>query len=173
MINVTDQDSPIIRREKIKWIATFRWDRSIAVTLTCREGILVDGLWLRGNHERYSRNLRHVLNVLNGKLFGNAGKWRKGRSPRLYLQIVAIMETDTSGRLHYHLRVGVPEGMTYLEVWEPLRDAWIGSPWGYNEVHCKMVTDSGWDAYMFKKQFQPYSKFYFDVENIQQVDNAV
>ena len=72
--------------------------------------------------ERCQQNLRHALNKLNRRIYGN--KARKVR-----MECIPVLEQDASGRFHYHLAVNRPQEVS--EDFFPLMmtSVWMSTHW--------------------------------------------
>ena len=71
----------------------------IGLTLTLKQQIKNQKL----DHISSSQNLRHFLNLLNTKCFGNSFK-RFGKR----LKVIPVLENSKNNRLHYHITIQNP-----------------------------------------------------------------
>ena len=115
----------------------------LAVSLTMKQQ---DGPTTLTNFEA-DTNLRHFLNRLNKKAFGNAAS-RYGRK----VPVVPILERSPSGRWHHHLALRNPfhdvDVCRYV-----VEDCWFKTRWGYNEVDVRPLYDpAGWINYITKSR---------------------
>ena len=107
-----------LRKVLLDWYDISDWIDAFAVTLTLKRSIrAASGGYIQATPGDYEQNLRHFLNVLNKRLFGN--RVRNGARPRC----IAILEGDDVVRRHYHLLLEKPthhsaEALTALIVWE-------------------------------------------------------
>ena len=65
-------------------------------------------------------------------------------------EIVAVMERNEDGRLHYHLAVEVPSNTSKERFLSLIIDTWRTSDFGYKEAHLEQMSDRGWINYMMK-----------------------
>lgn len=92
-----------------------------------------------------SKNMRYFLGKLNRSIYGNATK-RFGKQ----LEIIAVQETSYSQRLHYHLLIKVPDGISIDDLSSRILQHWKSSDFAYNENVVKPCYSSGWISYMAK-----------------------
>ena len=123
---------------------TSRWSNPVAITLTLKRAIPSGPGLVCGSAEHYSQNLRHSLNVIQGKLFGSRGRHK---APRL--KVIPILEKDQSGRHHYHLALELRNLMPLEEFRELIYNVWSNTDWGYKQIDAKQA-DGGWLLYMTK-----------------------
>lgn len=116
-------------------------DHDLAVTLTMKQQ---DGPTTLDQTEA-EKNLRHFLNRLNKKAFGNAAR-RHGRK----ISVAPMLERSLSGRLHYHLSLKNPFA-EFSICRSAVEECWTKTRWGYNEVDVQEIHDvSGWHRYITK-----------------------
>ena len=133
-----------LRNAFLSWCDISNWRNPVAVTLTLKRSIrTASGAFISPGPGDYEQNLRHFINVLNRRIFGN--KVRHG----LRLKCIAVLEGDKTVRWHYHLLVERPrqlclEALIALIVWE-----WGKTRWGYHELDVRPC-DAGWLSYMTK-----------------------
>lgn len=121
----------------------------VAVTLTFRGGRSENGQWHHLRQEYCEQNLRHFLNKLNKRVFGNAYRPRKKAGRQL--NCLSVLEGDNTVRRHYHLMLELPHGYTINEFGKLIRATWRTTRWGGYEVGVKPA-DTGWLHYMLKKR---------------------
>ena len=113
----------------------------VAVTLTMKQ--FSQGQWI--DEISCSVNLRHFLNRLNKKVFGNGfGRYRKR------LQVVAVQEWSSTHRLHLHLIISRPDQLNLAQFVALVRDCWSKTRFGYYEAYFEDCADTGWLDYMLK-----------------------
>lgn len=107
-----------------------------------------------------SQNMRHFLNLLNKKAFGNSAS-RQG----VKVEVIPVLETSTGGRLHYHLAIEnpQPEQPFWFEI--QIEKLWKKTRWGYSENNIQHGADAGWVNYITK--LGPYDEV--DWENLHRV----
>ena len=114
----------------------------LAVTLTLKQrdgGSRLDAI-------EASKNLRHFLNRLNSRAFGNASQ-RFGKK----VEVIAVLEASYAGRLHYHLALKNP--FTTMAVCQSaIAECWSKTRWGYDEVDVQPIYSSGWISYITKSK---------------------
>jgi hypothetical protein len=120
------------------------WSNPIAITLTLKRAMPSDDGIVWGIPENYSKNLRHALNVIHGKLFGSRGRLK---APRL--KVIPILEKDQSGRHHYHIALELRNLMSLDEFRALLYNVWSNTDWGYKQINVQRA-DGGWLLYMTK-----------------------
>lgn len=126
-------------------------DHDLAVTLTLKQQdgpTRLDGI-------EASKNLRHFLNRLNKKVFGNAAQ-RFGKK----VEVVPMLEASYAGRLHYHLALKNPFP-TMSICRSAIIDCWSKTRWGYDEVDVQPIYSAGWIDYITKSKLTDV----WDVEN--------
>lgn len=126
-------------------------DHDLAVTLTLKQQ---DGPTRLDSIEA-SKNLRHFLNRLNKKAYGNAAQ-RFGKK----VEVVPMLEASYAGRLHYHLALKNPFP-TVAICRSAIIDCWSKTRWGYDEVDVQPIYSSGWIDYITKSKLTDV----WDVEN--------
>lgn len=89
------------------------------------------------------QNLRHFLNVLNRKVYGN--RVRHGHK----LNCIPVIEGGQQTRRHYHLCLEQAPNMTFEEFAILVVETWRSTTWGYRQVDIQPC-DGGWVGYMAK-----------------------
>ena len=115
--------------------------RFIGVSLTMKQN--VDGQIL--DPFLSSQNLRHFMNLLNKKVYGNRFS-RYG----LKLQIFPVLENSVRDRLHYHLIIESPVDMDFDRLNHIIHTLWMTTRFGYREFHIDQTIDDGWIKYITK-----------------------
>jgi hypothetical protein len=127
---------------------TVGWQRPVAATLTLKKAISKDGMLVTLDQHAASSALRHAMNVMNRRLFGN--RVRNGER----VGCVAVYEGSEEVRPHYHLYLECPQ-VTKLSIFDfELTYAWNKTAWGY-EVNEIKSCDSGWANYITKLSTKP------------------
>jgi hypothetical protein len=147
------KSSPSGRRQKLHQALTElvnfeTWTHPTAVTLTQKRSVTTPTGLFRGTPEMYSQNLRHFLNCLERVLLT-----RSERRGRKHLRVLAALETDQSGRPHYHLMIERPAGCTAMRFFELITSNWRKTVWGAREVDVRPAETSGWIDYIAKREF--------------------
>lgn len=92
-----------------------------------------------------SQNLRHFMNVLNKKIFGNRFS-RYG----VKLQIFPVLERSIGDRLHYHMILELPRDTRIDRFKDLIRNEWMKTRFGHREIHIDDSINQGWTDYMTK-----------------------
>ena len=136
-----------VYRENLRnWLDRGDWSDWFAVTLTMRQTIVSDsGEKVFIDADQAGRNLRHFLNKLNVKTYGNAFKRYNKR-----LEVIPTYEYADGKHLHYHLVIKKPQRLTDRRFDSLIRTNWISTDWGLWSIDIKRVSDSGWLEYVTK-----------------------
>ena len=138
-----------------------------AVTLTLKQGIRQNGYWTKLDNMKASRNLRYFLNFLKKQVFRRSDI-RKGRK----LYCVPFLETDGSGRLHYHLILDRPSHLSDAHFVAQITASWRKTDFGFNQIDAK-PSDSGWISYLLKERTKPVYLDSIDWTNFLVPDSVV
>lgn len=126
-----------------------RWNAPFAVTLTLKQGLMLEGdygkIYVKLTPERASQNLNHFLNLLNKQVNGKAHSKFK-----VHIPVIPILEGGSGKRLHYHLMIDCPrddlkDGFPYL-----IQSLWKRTRWGYDQIDVQANADKGWITYSSK-----------------------
>lgn len=153
-------DDKKIRAAFLEHYSISDWVTPVAVTLTFRMGISTLNGIQYGTDERYSQNLKHALNVMNRKLFG-----RRFREHGRRLKVIPVLETDQSGRRHYHLALDLVDRIDIDSFRKIIASTWGRTDWGYHEIDVQPA-DSGWIAYIMKGRGKPDVMSAVDWDNL-------
>lgn len=140
------QDINAIRRAVKEWVDLGNWIAPIPVTLTLKKCVIIDGrqLWLDKDLAR--QNLRHCLNRIDRKIYGNRSR-RFGAQVRVF----SVLEGDgRSKRMHYHLVIDCPHPDWSEDFPNLIMEQWLTTTWGYREAQIDPVADNGWINYITK-----------------------
>ena len=138
------------RKQLLNYINLPSWLRPVAITLTLKQVFHSISGSARLTMEFATKNLRHFLNRLNRKYFGNASSRYNKR-----ISIVPIIEISTEGRIHYHLLMDRPLHITAVQFETDIRNLWRATDWGYKEVQIDNNPNEGWLYYMTKHSQKP------------------
>lgn len=94
-----------------------------------------------------SENFRHFRNRLNSKILGSKAKLHGGK-----LKMVAIIESNADGRLHYHAMIDRPYYCSFDRFKDTVIDQWQRTDFGYRQIDIQDAADSGWIDYIIKPQ---------------------
>lgn len=112
------------------------------VTLTMKQVVNNEKLDEMGS----AQNLRHCMNILNKKVYGNSFK-RYGKR----IEIMPSLEWSPTNRLHYHLVVKNPVPKRPLFFETLIEKSWRKTKWGYREIYIDYFVDNGWIDYITKE----------------------
>lgn len=140
--------------EKIKkavkeWIDIGKWNNPYSVTFTFKRQIYgsdatkSDKVYL--DEFKASQNLRHFLNILHKKMFGNTTSRFGAR-----VDVFPAMEQSDTKHLHYHMILDCPSGLRTNNYEELIRECWQKTEWGDVQMCVKSFADEGWVSYILK-----------------------
>lgn len=92
-----------------------------------------------------SQNLRHFLNVLNQKCFGNQSKRFNKR-----LKVLPVLERSKGKRYHFHLTLENPFPNDPNRFKHLIESCWKKTKFGYDHVDINDNIDQGWNDYITK-----------------------
>lgn len=124
-----------------EWLYLENYKHWFGVTLTLKQ--MVDGVRL--DEITSSQNLRHFLNLLNKSTFGNRF-YRFGKK----IESVPVLEKSKTERFHFHMCLKNPGQEDNFGFEHHIRDSWLKTRWGYNEIHVHREIDNGWIDYITK-----------------------
>jgi hypothetical protein len=84
---------------------------------------------------------------LNNKILGSKAKLHGGK-----LKMVAIIESNADGRLHYHAMIERPYYCSFDRFKDTVIDQWPRTDFGYRQIDVQDAADSGWIDYIIKPQ---------------------
>jgi hypothetical protein len=94
-----------------------------------------------------AQNFRHFLNLLNGRVYGNAFR-RHGKR----LRVIAVLEHDDITRWRYHAAIDCPRHIRPEAFKAMISECWIRIDWGHRGMCMKSGADEGWIRYMLKSR---------------------
>ena len=152
-ICMTD-DEYRLRQATLDWMMEKADSYTHALTLTMKQSRRV--MTQRGEVvERlttYSAttNMRHFINRLNARLYGNAAKAARGGKG---ITLLGALEGGATGNnIHYHCVIGrLPERLTNKERDGLIRAAWQQTHFGNEQVNIQALKTTGWMSYMVKE----------------------
>ena len=128
--------------ESIKeYVEGFDLTNCFGVTLTMKQRMnnkSLDGI-------SSSQNLRHFLNVLNKKCFGNAYKRFDKR-----LKVFPSLERSSDGRWHFHLILENPYPNNPMKFERMIEFTWFKTSYGYRHIDVRHRINNGWGDYITK-----------------------
>ncbi len=129
------------KAELSEFLRIEQFERPSAVTLTMKK-------WSAGekaDHISASRNFSHFGKRLNAKILGSKAKRYGGR-----LRIIAVIESNVDGRLHYHAIIDRPSYCSFDDFDTAIRELWRKTNFGYCEIDIQDEATSGWSEYILK-----------------------
>ena len=142
------------RRKSVRdWLYRHDHQNWLGLTLTLKQ--MVDGVRL--DEIISSQNLRHFLNLLNKSIFGNRFK-RFGKR----IETVPVLEKSETDRFHFHICIKKPDEEKNLRFEQRIRNCWLKTSWGYNELHVHRKIDNGWIDYITKSDDIDWNNFHRD-----------
>ena len=129
-------------KESIKnYVENFDPTNCFGVTLTMKQRVDNKSL----DNISSSRNLRHFLNVLNKKCFGNAFKRFDKR-----LRVFPSLERSSTGLWHYHLVLENPFPSNPMKFERMIKSAWFKTSYKHRHIDIKHKVNAGWGDYITK-----------------------
>ena len=124
-----------------EYVKDFDVNNTFGVTLTLKQGIKNQKL----DEISCSQNLRHFLNVLNQKVFGNRVKRFNKR-----LRVLPILEISKGNRLHYHLTLENPFPKDPNRFSDLIEVVWNKTKFGHRHIHIHKNVNWEWNDYITK-----------------------
>ena len=124
-----------------EYVKDFDVNNTFGVTLTLKQGIKNQKL----DEISCSQNLRHFLNVLNQKVFGNRVKRFNKR-----LRVLPILEMSKGNRLHYHLTLENPFPKDPNRFSDLIEVVWNKTKFGHRHIHIHKNVNWEWNDYITK-----------------------
>jgi len=132
----------MVLRESIKeYVKDFDTNNCFGVSLTLKQRVDQKSI----NNDISSQNLRHFLNVLNKKCFGNSFKRFNKR-----LRVLPVLERSSTGRYHYHLTLQNPFIDKPDKFESMINFTWFNTNYGYRHIHIHRNVNKGWNDYITK-----------------------
>jgi hypothetical protein len=127
------------------------WKSPFALTLTLRQARQTEpGYKELLTPDRASANFLHFMNILNKRVFGKAFTKFGTR-----LQVFSVLEGGPDKRLHFHAAIECPRDEIAFTFPSMIREAWLRTDWGYNQIKIKSDADNGWIDYISKFRDKP------------------
>ena len=131
------------------------WNNPTAVTLTLEprnsaNSILTDAV--------VRKEVRHLLNRLGRKYFGNKHKKKSFRR-------LVIWERGEKGLLHLHMAIERPTETSISDFESYVMSVWISLEWGLRECRFTDVVNKGWLNYILKNKSKDSLDWSVDLEN--------
>ena len=123
------------------YVVDFDVNNTFGVTLTLKQGLKNQKL----DEISCSQNLKHFLNVLNQKVFGNRVKRFNKR-----LRVLPILEISKGHRLHYHLTLENPFPKDPNRFSDLIEVVWNKTKFGHRHIHIHKNVNWEWNDYITK-----------------------
>ena len=121
----------------------------VHLSLTYKQQRFLNGRWYHLTEQIMEQNLKHFLNLVNSKVFGNGFK-RYGKK----LKILSKNEYSINRRLHNHLILEKPKRYDYLIFSKIIIQSINKTDWMYLEHHIEEPTNHqskvSWFNYIMK-----------------------
>jgi hypothetical protein len=141
----------LLQQSFIEWLKTIKFHNAFAVTIGMR----------KSNKYQYSRCLKHLINRINKKCFGNSYK-RFGNG----FDIVSVREGDDTYP-HYHLIIDNKTHIPPTNLHRIIRNEWNKCDLGLGDyVDVRKMDNDGWIGYIAKHRSKPLYDEAIDWENI-------
>ena len=124
-----------------EYVKDFDTTNCFGVTLTLKQRVDYKSI----NNNISSQNLRHFLNVLNKKCFGNSFKRFDKK-----LRVLPVLERSSKGRFHYHLTLQNPFPNNPNKFESMINHTWFNTNYGFRHTYVDMNIDQGWNDYITK-----------------------
>lgn len=145
------------------------WHAPHAVTLTMKQGRQVDSgrssMHLVLTPHEAEVNMRHFINRLSKKVFGNAAS-RYGKA----VPIIPALEGGNGKRLHYHAVIDCPRDDLLGQFPAMIQDTWLETPWSLRETDIQTYADAGWVNYISKLRDKTNYADSIDWSNVHTLD---
>ena len=132
-----------------KWLLPITNNEVISLTLTYKQKMFLNGMWIDLDRYIMEQNLKHFLNLVNSKVFGNGFK-RYGKK----LKVLTKYEYSINQRHHNHLILEQPNRYDYLTFTKIIINSINKTQWFYNEFDIQKPTSKnrkvGWFNYIIK-----------------------
>ena len=145
------------RQELIKFINSIEWSNPIALTLTLKQRVFNHSLDLI----QVTATIRHFMNRLNRKIFGNASKRYDKK-----LKLFPVIEHGADKRFHIHAIIDCPNKITTDQFNSKITESWSSIDYGYNHIHIQPIHNDGWTNYITKFQTKLDYALSIDWENV-------
>ena len=144
-MGVVSLSSKVVKTEIKKYLKDWDVRESVGVTLTLKQRVKSHSL----DVITCSRNLKHFLNRLNTKVFGNGFK-RFGKR----LRVLPVIERSKTGRLHNHLTIQnpYPDNPNYFT--HLIKTLWKKTKFGHRKVDVNPNINEGWNEYITKFNYK-------------------
>ena len=130
-----------LKEDLKKYVVDFDVNNTFGVSLTLKQGIKNQKL----DDISCSQNLKHFLNILNQKVFGNQVKRFNKR-----LRVLPVLEVSKGNRLHYHLTLENPFPQDPNRFSDLIEVVWNNTKFGHRHVHIHKNVNWEWNDYITK-----------------------
>ncbi len=132
----------MVLKESIReFVKDFDTTNCFGVSLTLKQRVDNKSL----TNDISNQNLKHFLNVLNKKCFGNSfNRFNKK------LRVIPVLERSKVGRWHYHLTLQNPFPENPYKFESMINHAWFNTNYGHRHIHIHRNINEGWNDYITK-----------------------
>lgn len=155
-----------MREKMISYFDKVDFTNPIAVTLTLKRVTYseTNGIKFHSylDDVKTTQNVRHFLNRLNQRIFGNRFR-RFGKR----LKVIPVIEGDNKTRPHIHFTFDVPNHLSKDDFTLMVRECWERTHFGYHQYDITRIYDlRGWIDYKLKTRSKDDYGRSVDWENI-------
>lgn len=175
--NVTNKT--YLKQDTREWLSNHRFANAFAVTLTLKQnpyvGTFDDKYYGYDSIDtiKAAKNLKHFLNVINGKFYGRKSK-HKDISKCQRINCIPFQEGNPSGliHLHYHLILEKPSYAKDIQISDGafirlIRNIWNETIFGNEQIEVeKIYCFNGWLEYCTKNSVNMDGNLNLDIENL-------
>ena len=133
-----------------KFTSTILNNDVVNLTLTYKQKMFINGVWIDLDRNIMEQNLKHFLNLINSKVFGNGFK-RYGKK----LKVLTKYENNINQyNKHNHLILEIPQRYDYLTFTKIIIESINKTQWLYHQFDIQKPTSHkrkvGWFNYIMK-----------------------
>lgn len=155
-----------LREKIISYFDKVDFNNPIAVTLTLKRLTYseINGTKIHSylDDVKTTQNIRHFLNRLNQRIFGNRFR-RFGKR----LKVIPVIEGDKKTRPHIHFTFDIPNHLSKDDFTLMVRECWERTQFGYHQYDITQIYDlRGWIDYNLKTRSKDDYGRSVDWENI-------
>ena len=134
-----------LRRETRDFLCNIQLPHPHAITLSHKMVYHGPSGPVRNNPDYCRKNLRYFFHMRAQEVGLTTGD---------EIRRIAVLETDASGRFHYHLIVALPTFRLRMNIVGNLWLTWPQTHWGYDTFHAEPITDlPGYILYITKREY--------------------
>jgi len=132
-----------------KFTSTILNNDVVNLTLTYKQKMFINGVWIDLDRNIMEQNLKHFLNLINSKVFGNGFRRYKKQ-----LKVLTKYEYSINQRHHNHLILEKPQRYEYPYFLKILINSINKTQWFYNQFDIQQPISHrrkiGWFNYIMK-----------------------